>query len=197
MAEKAELRFPNQAVMEVFVPNINGCFFKRRLFRIAGMFVLAGMFHLPGFGQSGEASSLPDGLYRVIQQEGGQDSGTDAVIQVVYNRLFHEGDIGPETRLWVDTSDYVPLILDIPPRAEIQEGEKKRLLLSLTPAASEKLKTFSTRHLDQRVAILMDGEVVSAHRVRTPLTSGMLQISWCGPDACEVLQARLVRNVAE
>lgn len=197
MAEKAELRFTNQGIMKAFVPIIKGCYFKRRLIQFAGMFVLTGMLHLPGFGQAGQASSLPDGLYRVIQQEGGKDSDTDAVIQVVYNRLFHEGDIGPETRLWVDTSDYVPLILGIPPRAEIQEGEKKRLLLSLTPAASEKLKTFSTRHLDQRVAILLDGEVVSAHRVRTPLTSGMLQISWCGPDACEVLQARLVGNVAE
>jgi hypothetical protein len=165
-----------------------------RLF--GGLFLLLPAILPLAGGQVTGSDGLPDGLYMVIGDSA--EIPADLPTQwVTYNRMFHEGDISPTTRLRLATDDFVPLLLQSDPVAEVQQGEKKRLLLTLTPVASEKLKTFTANRVDRTAAIVIDGEAVSAHRIRTALTSGMLQISWCGEYACQVLQARLVRNVED
>lgn len=139
---------------------------------------------------------LPDGLYMVLDEEDDVPVGFPWR-WVGYNSLFHEGDITPRTRLRLATDDFVPLTLSVSPVAETQQGEKKRLLLTLSEEASGKLKGFTAERVDRTAAIVIDGEAVSAHRIRVALTSGLLQISWCGEYACEVLQARLMRNVED
>jgi hypothetical protein len=166
-------------------------------FRLFGVMLLLLILTLPSAkGQEARSDALPDGLYMVIGDTA--EVSPDLPLQwVTYNRMFHEGDISPATRLRLATDDFVPLRLQSDPVAEVQQGEKKRLLLALSPEASEKLKTFTASRVDRTAAIVIDGEVVSAHRIRTALTSGLLQISWCGKYACQVLQARLIRNVED
>ncbi len=143
------------------------------------------------------ARSPPDGLYMVPAFAVDSNWTTPApkgTIAVPFHSLFLEAD---ERGLLVliDTTAFVPLLLEMPPQAEQQSEDKQRLLLSLTPEASELLKSFTAERVDESVAIVVDGLVVTRHRVRTALTSGQLQISWCGPDACDQLRCRLTGNV--
>ncbi len=146
---------------------------------------------------SGYAQSPPDGLYMVpafAADSNRTEPAPEGTMAVPFHSLFLEAD-ERGLQVLIDTTAFVPLQLETSPKAEQQTEEKQRLLLSLTPAASELLKNFTAERVGESVAIVVDGQVVTRHRVRTALTSGQLQISWCGPDACEQLRSKLVDNV--
>ena len=47
-------------------------------------------------------------------------------------------------------------------------------------------------HLGGKVAMVVDGEIVTLHKIRTVITGGKLQITRCQDNACEVIKAKLV-----
>ncbi len=145
----------------------------------------------------GYAQLPPDGLYKIpafAVDSNWTEAAPEGTMAVPFHSLFLEAN-EREFGVLVDTSAFVPLELELPPQSEQQSEDKQRLLLSLTPEASELLKNFTAERVGESVAIVVDGKVVTRHRVRTALTSGQLQISWCGPDACEQLRSKLVGNV--
>jgi hypothetical protein len=145
----------------------------------------------------GSAQTPPDGLYMVpafATDSNWTEPAPEGTMAVPFHSLFLEAD-ERGLQVLIDTTAFVPLLLDLSPKAEQQAEGKQRLLLSLTPEASELLKSFTAERVGETVAIVIDGQVVTRHRVRTVLTSGQLQISWCGPDACEQLKSKLVDNV--
>jgi hypothetical protein len=139
-----------------------------------------------------------DGLYLVIRL--GTDSTqfislTNNQIVIRFNKLFIENADDKNTRIAIDTSEYVPLELDKAPVFEQQTEQKKKLMLSLTPAASEILKSFSAKHVMEKVVIVIDGEALTMHKVREPITGGQLQITRCSDNACEKLFIMLKENI--
>ena len=150
-----------------------------------------------GMRSAGSAQDLEDGLYRIpafaldSNWTGSTPQGTTSL---PFHSLFEEEEGGPAYFL-IDTMDHVPLRLEIAPRAEDQSEGKKRLMLTLTKEGSEKLRSFTADRVGETVAIVIDDQVVSKHVVKEALTSGQLQIAWCGPDACEQLRSRLQDNV--
>lgn len=114
---------------------------------------------------------------------------------IKFNKMFIENKDDEIIRILIDTSEYVPLELEKAPTTEPQTEQKKKLMLSLTPAASEILKTFSAKHVMKKVIIVVDGEALTMHKVREPITSGQLQITRCSDNACEKLFIMLKGNV--
>lgn len=144
-------------------------------------------------------SSLPDGMYLVVDEI---KNGSE--IPVMNNPLYtivecsahyKENDDSGIEKVIVDTSDYVPLILKFRPNVEMQSDDRKKIEISLTQSASEKLNAFTTVNLNKRVALVIGNEIISMHKIKAPVTSGKLQISYCGPDMCEILQSKLIKNV--
>lgn len=84
--------------------------------------------------------------------------------------------------------------LESPPKEEQQTETKKKLLLSLIRDASEKLKIFTANHVMDRVDLVVDGEALTLHKIREPVTSGKLQITRCNDNACESLLVKLKDN---
>ncbi len=146
-----------------------------------------------------ETQSVPDGLYPVLYDgssyrfDGPEDS-PKAVLP--FSSLFAEE---LDTLRWITilADDFVPLFLSKSPESSAATDDKLNLMLTLTEEAGAMLKHFSERYLDRRVAIVIDGEVVSMHGIREPITGGLLQISWCGENACRVLQSKLQDNVRD
>lgn len=148
--------------------------------------------------QSRDSQHIPDGLYLVIRTETDSLKKSSLAVtekRIGFNTLFKEFNDSTLAFLVIDTSDYVPLSLQNEPLAVPQSDNRKKLLLSLTPEASEILKRFSSQHVLKTVAIVIDGEAVSKHLIKAALTSGQLQITRCNDNACEQIAVSLKDNV--
>jgi hypothetical protein len=153
-----------------------------------------------GHAQTKESATLPDGLYLVTNLDSIPSQPValqphEAALK--FSPLFMEYNGEENTRIIVDTTEYVPLELEKPPATEAQTERKKKLLLSLTRDASEKLKTFTADHVMRMVALVVGGDVLTMHKIRVPITSGELQITRCNDNACEKLFVKLKDRVKQ
>ena len=150
------------------------------------------------YAQTKSVYNIPDGLYLIVKidtVESQVDTLSSKEIAIHFSTLFEEFNSDEYLRIIVDTTEYVPLELEMAPTAEQQTEAKKKLLLSLTKEASEKLKSFTTNHVMNRVALVVDGEALTMHKIKEPITSGQLQITRCNDNACERLYVTLNGNI--
>lgn len=150
------------------------------------------------FSQTDSKNIIKDGLYLVIKT--GSDttyfeSPKKTEFTIGFNKMFLEFADKDFSKVLIDTTEYVPLELDKLPTTEPQTELKKKLLISLTKEASEILKTFSAKHVMQKVVIVVDGEAVTMHKIREAITSGKLQITRCNDNACERIMVKLKDNI--
>ncbi|MCD6066175.1 MAG: hypothetical protein K0S33_1001 [Bacteroidetes bacterium] len=140
-------------------------------------------------------NKLPDGFYQV------NATGTDSSVfelsntadkVVEYNSIYNEQDF---TKVQIDTSDFVPLELEQLPLKEKDADLKSRLSITLSAEAAQQLETFTAKRLAKEVAIVLDGEAITMHRIKDTIRGGTMQISWCGENACEKLYTRLKGTV--
>lgn len=140
-------------------------------------------------------STLRDGLYPVLWEAATPESANLVAPQrlvLPYDRKYTGlTEREPRTYLAIDTSSSVPLILEGQPEAR-QDGTG-RALLSVTLAREQvaALERFTTKHLGDAAAIILDGEVITMHKVRSVIRDGKVQISRCDSGSCEVLRGRL------
>lgn len=140
---------------------------------------------------------LRNGIYAVLNEADDPDSarvpGRNQIVLPYDRKYIAAGAEEPLTYVAIDTTSWVPLILGKPPEAE--RGGTGRALISVTlaDAYAEELERFTARHLDGPAAILLEGEVVSVHKIRAVIREGRLQITRCDEKDCELLLSRLAR----
>ncbi|MEI7485414.1 MAG: hypothetical protein WCK13_11955 [Ignavibacteriota bacterium] len=145
-------------------------------------------------------NKLKDGLYLVnrIDTIAGQPSELSVnEMNVYFSKMFEEYNTDEYARIVIDTTQYVPLELEAAPKTEQQTEDKKKLLLSLTKEASQRLESFTTKHLMKRVTLIVDGEALTMHKIKTAITGGQLQITRCNDNACKTLYVKLKDNVVK
>lgn len=138
---------------------------------------------------------INDGFYEVVKL--GNDSTNFnnlniGQIVISFDSLFNPDDV---SKVVIDTSEYVPLELDSLPITEQQTESKKLLSISLAPNSTEKLKTFTAKRVMKEVVVVLDGKAVTMHKIREAITSGKMQITRCGDNACEYLYVKMKENV--
>ena len=138
---------------------------------------------------------LADGLYAVIAEaptrEGAAVTGEPHAVLVDDGR--YTGDTSrPPRWLALRTGGFVPLLLDGEPHTE--PDARGHLLLSVTLQRSHQrtLADFTRAHLGGSAAIVLDGEVVTVHKIRAVIDGGKMQITRCEDDACQMLRSKLV-----
>ena len=138
---------------------------------------------------------LRDGLYAVIWEASDPDSAAlVAAHQAVlpYDRKYSGSEVPePRTYLALDTSSFVPLILEGEPDARPDDTGRSLLSVTLAREYMKALEDFTAQHLDQGAAIVLNGEAVSMHKIRAVIREGKLQITRCDSNSCEVLRTRL------
>lgn len=140
---------------------------------------------------------VPDGIYLVLDQFDFQPEGV-AVGQVIsYSHDFLDDSEGEALYLAVDPVDYVPLELSTAPEGVVQKDKRINLLLTLESASARRLADFTTRHVNKRVATVINGQAVTLHIIRMPITEGKLQVTRCTDHACEKLLVALKDNVVK
>lgn len=147
-------------------------------------------------GVKDQNKPLPDGIYLLLQVFPDSQSIKDVQGRVIpYSHHFlDDNSSGQPFFLDIDPAQYVPLTLSSPPDSVTQPDQRIHLMLSLTPEAKKDLATFTGRNLNKRVAIVIGGNGVTKHKVRSKIDGGKLQITRCTDNACEYLFFELRDN---
>lgn len=140
---------------------------------------------------------LPKGLYKVygIDTINAGKEKMPAMPRIVsYDQSKISGRPGIPVRcLVVNAVPDVPFILKEPPKKDIDPDKKTaRLQIQLNTDAAGALEAFTRENLNGTAAVIVGGQVISIHKIRTPITGGKMQITRCSDDACEVIYSQLV-----
>jgi preprotein translocase subunit SecD len=145
----------------------------------------------------------------------GQNEGQTGFYLVSAEGLAIDSLPAPMTTQWIARYDYkfiqpeereptrylllskqpdVVSLLSKPPEKLKGENGRTQLLLELTEEAAADLARVSRDHIGQRVAFVIDGEVISIHKIRSVITDGKFRMSRCTDNACEYIYGRLTKR---
>jgi hypothetical protein len=138
-----------------------------------------------------EQGRLPDGIYATLAEADTFDAANQAAQPhiVLRDDGRFTGQSGPVTYVALATQTYVPLQLAAPPELTPGTNGFSSLQLQLDSQYTRGLERFSITHL--RVALVIDGEIISRHKVRSAIRDGRIMVSRCADNVCEVLYTKL------
>jgi preprotein translocase subunit SecD len=141
------------------------------------------------------ARKLPDGVY-AVERESLKEKELlplkDGEVLVVNRyRYLKKDESEPPRFLVVRAAPDVPLDLVGEPKS-VKDGEEVvRILLKLQPKAATALERLTAARLGRPITIILDGEVVTMHKIREVIKGGEVQITSCAPGAAKHLLERL------
>jgi preprotein translocase subunit SecD len=141
---------------------------------------------------------LPDGVYAVLRDAAKEKDVRplkDGEVLINYRpRFLKKDDPTPPRFLVVRDKPAVTLDLAGEPKA-VKEGEEVvRILMKLWPKAAAALERLTNDQRGRPIAIVLGGEVVSAHKVREVIKGGEVQITSCAPGGASYLLEQLRRH---
>jgi hypothetical protein len=144
------------------------------------------------------AHPIENGIYSVLREDPApQDARVEGVPQAVLaydRRKYSEAPPNePLTYIAIDRRDYVPLIIEGTPDVKRDDHGKSVLTVSLARKNAQRAEAFTRAHLGGRIAIVVDGEIVTLHKIRSVITAGKVQVTRCTDNACEVIRSKLVK----
>lgn len=151
-----------------------------------------------GNSQTAKKPKVANGIYAVLNEgptaaEARKGQKSPAVL-IYDGRYTDSSQVQNPSYVAVDTSSFVPLIIEGTPDAQ-KDGRGHTLLgVSLKKKYAKVLEDFSRAHLNGRRAIVLGGEVITMHKVRSVITGGKFQITRCYDNACEALQSKLLEK---
>ena len=150
-----------------------------------------------------ETRSLADGMYLVHQEATTADALEARAdwITLVYDdsEVDAVGNPTSDSRrparyFAVSRKPDVPLILGAEPTQHPQSDGRITVGVTLAPEYVEQLATFTRENLGAHVALIMGGEVVSSHGIKSEITGGKIQVSRCTDNRCEYILTRLQKH---
>jgi hypothetical protein len=141
-----------------------------------------------------DTTPLPDGLYIVLSStDNAADTTHRPGREIGYNDIFADSAT-QQTRLWVDTEQYVLLELASAPDS-VRHAQRTDILLTLTDKAATQLASFTEQRLNRQTALVIGNRVVTTYTIQSKIDDGMLLIPQCTPAACDYLYTELQDNV--
>jgi preprotein translocase subunit SecD len=113
--------------------------------------------------------------------------------QVVrYDQKFlRESERGAPTYLLLPKKPDVALILAAAPTIAKGPNGFAELRLELTKEAAGDLEKLTREHLGETVSLMIDGEVVTRHKIQSVISGGEFRLSRCTDNACQYILGRL------
>ncbi len=145
------------------------------------------------------AQHRENGAYLILREaptaQEARGAGAPLVV-LAYDRRKYSGapPNEPLTYVAIDPKDYVPLIIEGTPEIKSDGQGKSVLTVCLARKNAERAEAFTRAHLGGRIAMVVDGEVVTLHKIRSVITGGKVQITRCTDNACEVLRSKLDKS---
>ncbi len=152
-------------------------------------------------GDKSHAWKPLNGLYLVLDQSVDiadlREAGREEIVLVNNYKFLEEKGDDPPVYMVLRREPDVPLVLKESPVAGKDDRDKPMLQLNLADEHVETLRRFTEEHLDQTVAIVIAGEVVSANKIKAVITGGKIQITRCDDNACGYLFLELNKSVEQ
>jgi preprotein translocase subunit SecD len=143
------------------------------------------------------ARSLANGVYAVLREHAarpGIRTGERPHIVLIYDRKYSEADEHrPPKYVELDASCFVPLVLAGPPDTHKDDRGWTQLNIKLARRHVKTLEEFTRAHLGGVVATVIDGEIITMHKVRSVIEDGEVKITRCSDNACETLLLKLAK----
>ncbi len=144
------------------------------------------------------AHPLENGAYAVLREaptpQEARVEGTSQVVLAYDRRKYSDAPPNePLAYVAIDSVDYVPLLIEGAPEMKTDGDGKSILSVSLARKNIARTEAFTRAHLGGRIAMVVDGEIVTLHKIRSVITEGKLQITRCDDNVCEVIRAKLVK----
>jgi hypothetical protein len=141
------------------------------------------------------AKKLPDGIY-AVQRDSLKEKELLPLKQneeLIVNRHRYQkkDDNEPPRFLVVHAVPEVALDLAREPQADKEGDEVVRIFLKLQPKPAAALERLTRDPRVRQVAIVVAGEVVTMHKIRTVIPNGEVQITSCTPGAATYLLRQL------
>jgi len=144
--------------------------------------------------------ALEDGMY-LIERSGTKKSEILPLKEnekiISFNKEFIEKTDQNIEYLVINIKEFAPLELAEKPKTENQSDNRKKLLLKLSDEAKNKLKIFTTENLNNRITIVVNNEALTQHKIKSVIDGGLLQITRCTDNACELLYSELQDNIID
>jgi len=167
----------------------------KNLFFVLGLLCLQSNL----FSQS-HSKPLDDGFYLVAKKISDtvtmKQPNDGSLAFVRFNPLFIENAPDNTQALLVYAINFVPLELAKEPQL-VDGGKQKKLELSLSKLAADKLAAFTTDNLMKEATLIVDGQALTVNKIRAAITGGKLEITRCSDNACEKIQVQLKNNVSK
>jgi preprotein translocase subunit SecD len=137
----------------------------------------------------------PDGVY-AVQRESLKEKDVlplkDGEVLLVHrHRYLKKDQKEPPRFLVVRSAPEVELDLAGEPKVVKEGAEVVRIFVKLQPKAAKALERLTRDHLGREVTIVLGGEVVTMHKVRSVIKGGEAQITSCAPGAANYLLEQL------
>src|ERR1035441_8664780 len=123
-----------------------------------------------------DSASLANGVYAVLREgvtPAEARPGNLPPVTLLYRQKYSESDRNePPRYVALDPSSFVPLVLAEPPEARKDDRGWTLLHVTFAPEQVKTLATFTRAHLGGGVAIVIDGEIITMHKVRSVIEDG-------------------------
>lgn len=155
---------------------------------------------MPSMGCSSGASSsgmptIPDGVYLVHRAEDSKEAltppGPNERLVIDHHRYDSPPNSEPPRYLVVGTDSRIALQLEGEPKADREGEEVVRIFLQLQPNPAKQLEALTEANTGKQLAIVLGGEVVTAHKIREKIAGGAVQITSCTKGAANHLMEQL------
>lgn len=90
----------------------------------------------------------------------------------------------------LNTANFVPLVAAGKPEIH-RDPRGSSLTIQLAPEAAKSLENLTRSHMNQRVAVVVDDNILSAPTVRSVIRDGKAQVTPCEDEACNALLRQL------
>lgn len=140
---------------------------------------------------------LENGIYLVKRQSESKKSlepinKNEALVLNDYHYLKSDEKQKP-IYVAVQKDPFIPLILEKKPDIDKDERGHAKLQIKLSKKQIVPLKKFTTKNCGKTIALVIDGDTVSIHKIREPITGGAIQITRCTDNGCKVLYSKLTK----
>ena len=149
------------------------------------------------FPQKSSPAKIPNGFYAVLNEEPSREKArTDSIPNIILlydGKYVDSSQAASPSYVALDTVSFVPLILEGSPTTNKDVNGRTLLGVTLSRKYVTTLEDFTKAHLGGRVAIVLDGEIITMHKIRSVISEGKVQITRCYDNACDILLSKLTR----
>ena len=161
---------------------------------------------LAGFAQQTQPAqkaadnvSLPNGFYLILEEQDDasvfqKPADNETIVTYTLDHLGVHNQ--PPRHFRVKTVPDVNFSSDATAEVGDKNEGKTTLNIVLGEGNASEFQKFTAANIDRAVAIIIGGKVVTAHKIRSEIVGGKIQITRCGDDACEALYLWLKDSVA-